>query len=89
MGGGELLCNRTFLSSHSSVLLPWFVGCRASRRAQGGSQGAEEAGQQREAEAAPGTKHGPAIAMANVFGEAVHGAWEAGQLKVDACHARA
>lgn len=88
-GGWGLLCIRTFLSSHGSVLLPRFVGCRTGGRAQGGSQGAEKAGQQRETEAPPGTKHGPAIAMANVFGEAVHGAWEARQLKVDPCHARA
>lgn len=75
--------------SHGSVLLPRLVGRRASGRAQGGGQGAEEAGQQSEAESSPGTKHGPAIAMANVLWEAEHVAWVAGQLKVDSCHARA
>lgn len=72
--------------SHGSVLLPRFVGRRASGRAQGGSQSAEEASQQCEAEAPPGTKHGPTIAMANVFREAVHVARVAGQLEVDSCH---
>lgn len=75
--------------SHGSVLLPRLVGRRASGRAQGGGQGAEEASQQSEAESSPGTKHGPAIAMANVLWEAEHVAWVAGQLKVDSCHARA
>lgn len=62
------------------------MGRRASRCAQRGSQGAEEASQQCQAEAPPGTKHGPTIAMANVFREAVHVAWVAGQLEVDSCH---
>lgn len=65
------------------------MGRCASGRAQGGGQGAEEASQQGETEASPGTEHGPAIAMANVLGEAVHVAGVAGQLKVDSCHARA
>jgi len=72
--------------SHGSVLLPRLVGCCASRCAQGGGQGAEEASQQCETEATPGTKHGPAIAMANVFREAVHVARVARQLKVDSRH---
>lgn len=72
--------------SHGSILLPRLVGRRASRSAQGGGQGTEEASQQCETEASPGTKHGPAIAMANVFREAVHVAGVAGQLKVDSCH---
>lgn len=63
--------------SHGSILLPRFVG-RASRCAQGGGQGAEEASQQSETESPPGTKHGPAIAMANVLREAVHVAGVAG-----------
>lgn len=75
--------------SHGPVLLPRFVGRRAGGRAQGGRQGAEEAGQQGETQAPPGTKHGPAVAVANVLGEAVHVAGEAGQLKVDPCHTRA
>lgn len=58
--------------SHGSVLLPWLVGCRASRRAQGRGQGTEEPSQQSETKASPGTKHGPAIAMANVLREAIH-----------------
>ena len=72
--------------SHGSVLLPRLVGRCASGRAQGGGQGAEKASQQCETEAPPGTKHGPAIAMANVLREAVHVAGVAGQLEVDSCH---
>lgn len=64
--------------SHGSVLLPWLVGCRASRRAQGRGQGTEEPSQQSETKASPGTKHGPAIAMANVLREAIHVAGVAG-----------
>lgn len=76
--------------SHGSVLLPRLVGGGASGgRAEGRRQGAEEAGQQREAESSPGTEHGPAIAMANVLRQAEHVARVAGQLKVDARHARA
>lgn len=62
------------------------MGRCASGRAQGGGQGAEKASQQCETEAPPGTKHGPAIAMANVLREAVHVAGVAGQLEVDSCH---
>lgn len=76
--------------SHGSVLLPGLVGGGArGGRAEGRGQGAEEAGQQREAEPSPGTEHGPAIAMANVLREAEHVARVAGQLEVDARHARA
>lgn len=63
--------------SHGAILLPRLVRC-ASWRAQGGGQGAEEASQQCEAEATPGTKHGPTIAMANVLREAIHVAWVTG-----------
>lgn len=82
---GRSLHNTSVLS-HGSILLPWLVGRRARRRAQGWGQGAEETSQQCETEAPPGTKHGPAIAMANVLREAVHVAGVAGQLKVDSCH---
>lgn len=75
--------------SHGPVLLPRFVGRRASGCAQGGRQGAEETSQQGETQAPPGTKHGPAVAVTNVLGEAVHVAGVAGQLKVDSCHTRA
>lgn len=76
--GRVCLCVRWFNRfttplSHGSVLLPRLVdGCASGRRTQGWSQGAEEASQQCETEAPPGTKHGPAIAMANVFREAIH-----------------
>lgn len=75
--------------SHRPVFLPRLVGRRASGCAQGGRQGAEEARQQGETQAPPGTKHGPAVAVANVLGKAVHVAGVTGQLKVDSCHARA
>lgn len=74
---GQSLHNATVLS-HGSILLPWLVGQCTSRCAQGGGQGAEEASQQRETKAPPGTEHGPTIAMANVLGEAVHVAGVAG-----------
>lgn len=64
--------------SHSSILLPWLVGCCTSRCAQGGGQGAEETSQQCETKTPPGTKHRPAIAMANVLREAIHVAGVAG-----------
>lgn len=64
--------------SHGSILLPRLVGCCASGRAQGRGQGAEEASQQCETQTPPGTKHGPAIAMANVLRQAVHVAGVAG-----------
>lgn len=75
--------------SHGPVFLPRLVGRRASGCAQGGRQGAEEARQQGETQAPPGTKHGPAVAVANVLGKAVHVAGVAGQLEVDSCHTRA
>lgn len=74
---GQSLHDASVLS-HGSILLPRLVGCCASRRAQGRGQGAEEASQQCETEAPPGTKHGPAIAMANVLREAIHVAGIAG-----------
>lgn len=73
--------------SHGAVLLPWLMGRRASRRTEGGGQGTQEASQQREAQTPPGTKHGPAIAMANVLGKAIYVAGIARQFKVDSCHA--
>lgn len=50
----------------------------------GGSQGAEEAGDEGEAKASPCAEHGPAIAMANVIRQAVQVPRETGKLKVDA-----
>lgn len=56
-------------------------------RLDGGSQGAEEAGNEGEAEASPGAEHGPAIAMADVVRQAVQVPRVAGELEVDASDA--
>lgn len=77
-GGSVALRRHHDVLSHSSILLPWLVGCCTSGGAQGGSQGAEETSQQCETKTPPGTKHRPAIAMANVLREAIHVAWVAG-----------
>lgn len=62
---------------------------RGLRRVQGGCQRAQEAGQQREAQSAPCTEHGPAVAVADVLRYPEHVAGVAGQLEVDPGHARA
>ncbi len=58
-------------------------GYRLNRR----SQGAEEAGNEGEAQASPGAKHGPAIAVADVVRQAVQVSWVTGKLEVDAGNA--
>lgn len=75
--------------SHAAVLLPRLVHHGCLRRVQGGGQRAQEAGQQRQAQSAPRTEHGPAVSVADVLGDAEHVARVAGQLEVDAGHARA
>lgn len=71
------------------VLLPG-LGAGGSRyRLNGGSQGAEEARDEGEAQASPGAEHGPAIAMADVIRQAVQIPRVTGKLKVDAGNAGA
>lgn len=78
-------------SAERSVLWPGFgvVGARGRRGLDGGGQGAEEAGDEGEAQAPPGTEHGPAIAVADVVRETEQVAGVARELKVDAGHAGA
>lgn len=75
--------------SHTAILLPGLVHHRGLRRVQGGSQRAQEASQQRQAQSAPSTEHGPAVSVADVLRDPEHVARVAGQLEVDAGHARA
>lgn len=50
----------------------------------GGGQGAEEARNEGEAQAAPGAEHGPAVAVADVVGQAVQVARVTGQFEINA-----
>lgn len=50
----------------------------------GGRQGAEETRDEGESEASPGTKHGPAVAVADVIGQAVQVPGVTRQLEVNA-----
>lgn len=53
----------------------------------GGSQGAEESGDEGEAEASPGTEHGPAVAVADVVRQAIQVPWITGKLEINASNA--
>ena len=75
--------------AHRAVLLAGLGAGGAGEGLHGGRQRAEEAGDEREAQAAPGAEHGPAVAVADVVGEAVQVARVAGELEVDAGHAGA
>lgn len=75
--------------SHAAVLLPGLVRHGGVRGVQGRSEGAEEAGQQREAQSTPRAKHGPAVTMADVLRYPEHVARVAGQFEVNPRHARA
>lgn len=67
-----------------AILLSGLGAGRSGYRLDGGSQGAEEAGDEGEAETSPGAEHGPAIAMANVVRQAVQIPWITGKLEVNA-----
>lgn len=67
-----------------AVLLTRLGAGRSGYGLDGGSQGAEEAGDEGEAQAAPGTEHGPAVAVANVIGQPVQVPGVTGKLEVDA-----
>lgn len=62
------------------------MGAGGRRWLDGGGQGTEKAGDEGEAQAAPGTEHGPAIAVAYVVWETEQVARIAGELEVDASH---
>lgn len=67
-----------------AVLLSGLGAGGSGYRLDGGSQGAEEAGDEGEAEAPPGAEHGPAVAVADVVGQAVQVPRVTGELEVDA-----
>lgn len=71
-------------SADGAVLLPGLGAGGSGYRLDGGSQRAEEAGNEGEAEPPPGTEHGPAVAVADVVRQAVEIPGVTGQLKVDA-----
>lgn len=75
--------------SHAAILLPGLVHHRGLRRVQGRGQRAQKTRQQGQAQAAPRAEHGPAVPVADVLRDPEHVAREAGQLEVDAGHARA
>jgi len=77
------------LLADGAVLLSAFGAGGARDGLHGRRQRAEEARDQREAQAAPRAEHGPAVAVADVVGQAVEVARVAGQLEVDARHAGA
>lgn len=72
--------------THCAVFLPGFEAGGAWDRLNGGSQRAEEAGDERQAQATPGAEHGPAVTVADVVWEAVQVARIAGKLKIDSCY---
>lgn len=73
--------------AHGAVLLSRFGAGRPRYWLNGGRESAEEAGDEREAEASPGAEHGPAVAVADVIGQAVQVPRVTGELKVDASDA--
>lgn len=75
--------------SHTAVLLSGLVHRTGLWGVEGGSECAQEASQQREAQSTPRTKHGPAVTMTDVLWYAKHVARIAGQFKVDSGHTRA
>lgn len=60
-----------FFLADSAILLSRLGAGGSGYGLNGGSQGAEEAGDEGEAETSPGAEHGPAVAMADVIRQAV------------------
>lgn len=75
--------------ANGAVLLSRLGAGGAVDGLDGGSQGAEEARDEGEAQTPPGTEHGPAVAVADVVREAVEAARVPRQLEVNAGHAGA
>lgn len=75
--------------THCAVFLPGFGAGGAWDWLNGGSQRAEEASDKRQAQATPGTEHGPAVTMADVVWEAVQVARIARKLKINSRYAGA
>lgn len=72
--------------THCAIFLPGFGAGRAWDWLNGGSQRAEEAGDERQAQATPSTEHGPAVTVADVVWEVVQVARIARKLKVNSCY---
>lgn len=70
--------------AHGAVLLSRFGAGGPRYGLHGGRQCAEETGDEGQAQTPPGAEHGPAVAVADVVGQAVQVARVARQLKVDA-----
>lgn len=71
----------------SAILLSGLGAGGSGYRLDRGSQGAEETGNEGEAETTPGAEHGPAIAVADVIRQAVQVPWVTRKLEVDAGNA--
>ena len=85
----QLVFSRLPALADGAVLLSGLGAGGSGYGLNGGSQGAEEASDEGEAEASPGAEHGPAIAMADVVSQAVQVPRVTGKLKVDAGNAGA
>lgn len=74
------------LLTHSAVFLAGFGARGARDRLYGWRQRAEEAGDEGQAQTAPGAEHWPAVTVTDVVREAVYVTRVTGQLEVDACY---
>lgn len=74
------------LLTHGAVFLAGFGARGARDRLYRGRQRAEEAGDQGQAQTAPGAEHWPAVTVTDVVWEAVYVTGVTGQLEVDACY---
>lgn len=77
------------LLAHGAVLLSGLGAGGSGDGLHRGSQCAEEAGDKGEAEAPPGTEHGPAVAVTDVVGQRVQVSRVTRELEVDASDAGA
>lgn len=74
------------LLTHGAVFLAGFGARGARDRLYGGRQRAEEAGDEGQAQTAPGAEHRPAVTVTDVVWEAIYVTRVTGQLEVDACY---
>lgn len=74
------------LLTHGAVFLAGFGARGARDRLYRGRQRAEEAGDEGQAQTAPGAEHWPAVTVTDVVWEAVYVTRVTGQLEVDACY---
>lgn len=80
----QLVFSRLPALADGAILLSGLGAGGSGYRLNGGSQGAEEAGDKGEAEASPGAEHGPAVAVADVIRQAIQVPRDTGKLEVDA-----